>query len=62
LPDSKRFIFNLFAYEGYSHKEIAKKLNISVMTSKGQLSKAKKLLQERLIKLNISHYENIRES
>jgi RNA polymerase sigma factor (sigma-70 family) len=60
LPDSKRMIFNLFAYEGYSHKEIAELLNISVMTSKSQLSKAKKILQEKLMKLKPSYHENIR--
>jgi RNA polymerase sigma factor (sigma-70 family) len=60
LPDSKRIIFNLFAYEGYSHKEIAEMLNISVMTSKSQLSKAKKMLQERLLQLKLTNYENVR--
>lgn len=52
LPDGKKMIFNLYVFEGYSHKEIAELLGISVMTSKGQLSKAKKMLQERITNLN----------
>jgi RNA polymerase sigma-70 factor (ECF subfamily) len=53
LPDGYRTIFNLFAIEGYSHKEIAKKLNISENTSKSQYSRAKSVLREILNKLNI---------
>lgn len=45
LPDGYRTIFNLYAIEGYSHKEIAERLNISVNTSKSQLSKARALLR-----------------
>ncbi len=51
LPEGKRIIFNLYVFEGYSHKEIAEMLGISVMTSKGQFSKAKKILQEKLLKI-----------
>lgn len=53
LPDGYRTVFNLFAIEGYSHKEIAKKLNISENTSKSQYSRAKTVLREILNKLNI---------
>lgn len=45
LPDGARMVFQLFAIEGYSHKEIAKLLNISEDTSKSQISRAKQLLQ-----------------
>ncbi len=48
LPDGYRTIFNLFIVEGMSHKEIAEQLNISVQTSKSQLSKAKKILRKKL--------------
>jgi RNA polymerase sigma factor (sigma-70 family) len=48
LPAGKQLVFNLYIYEGLSHKEIAKKLNISINTSKSQLAKAKKMLQEKL--------------
>ena len=48
LPDGYRTVFNLYVLEGYTHKEIASILNISVGTSKSQLSKARKLLQHQL--------------
>ena len=48
LPKGCNIIFNLFAVEGYSHKEIAEKLNISEGTSKSQLSRARALLQNSL--------------
>lgn len=53
LPEGYRTVFNLFAIEGYSHKEIAKKLNISENTSKSQYSRAKSVLRDVLKKLNI---------
>lgn len=43
-----RLVFNLFAIEGYTHKEIAKMLNISEGTSKSNLSRARINLQEKL--------------
>ena len=52
LPDGYRIVFNLFAIEGYSHKEIADKLEISESTSKTQLLKARKRLREKLLLLN----------
>ena len=45
LPNSWRVIFNLFAVEGYKHKEIAKLLSITEMTSRSRYFKAKKQLQ-----------------
>ena len=52
LSPSYRLVFNLFVLEGYKHPEIAEMLNISVGTSKSNLSKAKKRLQ----KLAIPYY------
>ncbi|MDA0195256.1 MAG: RNA polymerase sigma factor [Bacteroidetes bacterium] len=49
LPDGYRTVFNLYAIEGYSHKEIAENLGININTSKSQLSRARALLQLRLI-------------
>jgi RNA polymerase sigma factor (sigma-70 family) len=46
LPDGCRIIFNLYAIEGYKHKEIAEKLGISEGTSKSQYNRARMLLQE----------------
>lgn len=48
LPLGYRVVFNMYEIEGYSHKEIAETLNISVGTSKSQLSKAKRMLREQL--------------
>ncbi len=50
LPSGYRTVFNLYAIEGYSHKEIAEKLGISEGTSKSQLSKARKVLQNVITK------------
>ncbi|NOX87089.1 MAG: sigma-70 family RNA polymerase sigma factor [Chlorobi bacterium] len=52
LPDGYRIVFNLYAIEGYSHKEIAEKLNISESTSKTQLMKARKKLRQKLLLLD----------
>ncbi len=48
LPAGYRAVFNLYAIEGYSHKEIAEMLDITEGTSKSQLSKARAMLQRRL--------------
>jgi RNA polymerase sigma factor (sigma-70 family) len=65
LPHGYRLVFNLYEIEGYSHKEIAEMLEISVSTSKTQLLKARKVLQRKLIELNremyISPYKNMDE-
>jgi len=57
LPLGYRLVFNLYAIEGYSHKEIASQLNITVGTSKSQLSKARKQLRHVLeSQLNVSKH------
>lgn len=48
LPTGYRTVFNLYGIEGYTHKEIGEMLGISENTSKSQLSKARKHLQQRL--------------
>jgi RNA polymerase sigma-70 factor (ECF subfamily) len=55
LPDGCRQVFNLYAIEDYSHKEIANCLNISESTSKSQYHRARKLLKE-LILNKIKNY------
>lgn len=55
LPVGYRTVFNLYAIEGYSHAEIAEQLSINENTSKSQLSRARKLLQQQLNTL--AHYE-----
>jgi RNA polymerase sigma-70 factor (ECF subfamily) len=44
-------VFNLYAIEGYKHKEIAKMLRIDTNTSKSQYSRAKAALREKLDKI-----------
>ena len=48
LPDGYRTVFNLFAVEGFSHKEIAALLKITENTSKSQFLKARLKIQELL--------------
>ena len=50
LPSGCQVIFNLYAIEGFNHREIGKKLSISVGTSKSQYARARKLLIEMLEK------------
>ena len=51
LPIGYRTVFNMYVIEGFSHAEIAEQLNINESTSKSQLSRARKILQGRLLKL-----------
>ncbi len=48
LPPKYRMVFNLFAIEGYSHKEIGEMVNISEGTSKSNLARARIILQRRV--------------
>ncbi|EPR67508.1 RNA polymerase ECF-type sigma factor [Cyclobacterium qasimii M12-11B] len=48
LPVGYRTVFNLYAIEGYSHKEISELLGIAENTSKSQLSRARSLLQKQI--------------
>lgn len=50
LPEGYKVVFNLYAIEGYSHKEIASSLNIEESTSRSQLVKARKALQDKINK------------
>ena len=50
LPTGCQAVFNMFAIEGFSHKEIAKMLDVSEGTSKSQFSRARKLLKEKIAK------------
>jgi RNA polymerase sigma factor (sigma-70 family) len=46
LPDGCKTVFSLFVIEGFSHKDIAEKLQISEGTSKSQLNVAKTKLKD----------------
>ena len=48
LPTGFRTVFNMYAIEGYSHKEIAETLGISEITSRTQYSRARALLQSKI--------------
>ncbi len=62
LPDRYRHVFNLYAMEGYSHKEIAEMLKITEGTSKSNLSRARQKLKERIetyqSENSVVYYEN----
>ena len=51
LPEGYKMVFNLYAIEGYSHKEIADMLGTKESTSRSQLVKARRMLQEKLMNL-----------
>lgn len=52
MPDGYRVVFNMFAIEGYSHKDIAKELGVSENTSKSQYSRARAFLKTKLEELD----------
>ena len=52
LPAAYRTVFNMYVIDGYKHFEIAKKLDISVGTSKSNLSRAKEKLRS-MFKINL---------
>ncbi len=53
MPAGYRTVFNLYAVEGYTHKEIAAMMNLTEGTSKSQYARAKSWLQERIKKLQL---------
>lgn len=54
LPEGYRLVFNLFVFDGYSHQEIAAQLGIQESTSRSQLTKARRMLQNQL-----AHYQHV---
>lgn len=56
LPDGYRMVFNMYVIEGFSHKEIAAQLGISEGASKSQLSRARSVLKERILKMEGLNY------
>lgn len=59
LPFGYKTVFNMYVIDGYSHKEIANHLNISISTSKTQLMKARQYLKTAFVRksniVKISH-------
>jgi len=60
MPDGYRVVFNLYAIEGHSHKQIADMLDISENTSKSQLSRARKLLKKQIYNVQNKCPNNVR--
>lgn len=59
LPPGYRMVFNMFAIEGYSHKEIADTIGITEGASKSQLSRARSILKEQVAKMEGKQYEYV---
>jgi RNA polymerase sigma-70 factor (ECF subfamily) len=57
MPDGYRLIFNLYAVEGFTHKEIGEQLGIAIGTSKSQYSRARDWMKKALSK----HYHILNE-
>jgi RNA polymerase sigma factor (sigma-70 family) len=55
LPIGYRTVLNLYAVEGYSHREIANMLDVEESTSRSQYTRAKAMLEDILIRKRILH-------
>ncbi len=60
LPLGYRTVLNLYAIEGYSHKEIAEMLDVEESTSRSQYTRAKQMLEDILIKKNIIYASRLK--
>ncbi len=58
LPDGFRIVFSMYVLENYKHKEIAELLNISESTSKTQLLRARKVIQNKLYDIALKKHIN----
>ncbi len=56
LADGYRLVFNMYVIEGYSHREIGEALGISEGASKSQLSRARAILKEEILKMEGMNY------
>ena len=56
LPEGYKIVFIMYAIQGYKHQEIASLLDIAESTSKSQLFKARKLLQDKITNRNTTSY------
>lgn len=61
LPKGYRTIINLYAIEGYSHKEIGKMLDIEEVTSRSQYARGKKMLQKIQVRYEKTRVPNSEE-
>lgn len=58
LAPGYRMVFNLYAIDGYSHKEIGEIMGITEGASKSQLSRARTILKEQILKTGEKRYGN----
>lgn len=56
LSNGYRMVFNMYVIEGYSHREIAEQLGITEGASKSQLSRARAILKDKIIKMEGLNY------
>jgi len=60
LPAGYQMVFNLYVIEGLTHQEIAEELEVSINTSKSQLSKARRWLRNKILEKNkLNSYSQI---
>jgi RNA polymerase sigma factor (sigma-70 family) len=59
LPPGYKMVFNMYAIEGYSHKEIGEIMGITEGASKSQLSRARGILKEQIYKMEGKKYESV---
>ncbi len=59
LPPRYQAVFNLYAIEGYSHKEIGEMLDITESTSKSQYSRARASLRQAVVRLKGKYHEKV---
>ena len=58
LSPGYRMVFNLYAIEGYSHREIGEIIGMTEGASKSQLSRARAILKEQIVQSEGKRYEN----
>jgi RNA polymerase sigma-70 factor (ECF subfamily) len=59
LPERYRMVFNLYVTEGYTHEQIAEEMEISVGTSKSNLSRARQWLKNRILNRVTDKHESL---
>jgi RNA polymerase sigma-70 factor (ECF subfamily) len=59
LPKVTEQVFNLFAIDGYTHKEIAEMLNVSVGTTKWHVSEARKRLKHMMYETQLASKKKV---
>ncbi len=61
LPEGYRLVFNLYVFEKMKHKDIATVLNVSENTSKSQLTRARRVLQQKLYEVSLERTKELED-